>query len=74
MYMAHYLAKKISCQPWEILTWSTCEIIVSYGVYANEEVKKSRAEWQRLDAKSRGGSPQPPERIIDFYTDVPEEG
>ena len=47
--MAHYVAKKLHLRPSDILDhWGVCELIVAYGIYANEESMKHFYEIKEL--------------------------
>lgn len=65
--MAHFLAKLLHLRPAEILdTWSTPELIVTYGEYANEQARKNLEEWKALDNKERMKHPRPEKYAVKF--------
>lgn len=69
--MAHYLAKKLHQRPSSILDeWSTPELIVAYGQYANEDAQKNYNEWKNLPSKERVKYPPPQEYAVRFYGDT----
>lgn len=52
--MAHFVGKTLHIRPSEILNeWSVPELIVAYGIYANEVSKQNYEQWKELDAKER---------------------
>lgn len=65
--MAYYVGRKLSLNPNEILdTWTGPELMVSYGVYANEETQQNYAEWKALDPKTRQTVEKPAEYAVRF--------
>lgn len=66
--MAHFVAKTLHIRPNEILdNWGVPELIVAYGVYANEITKRNFEEWKHLDFKQRNGQDRPEEYAVEFY-------
>ena len=65
--MAHFVAKILHIRPNEILDeWCVPELIVSYGIYANEISKSNFEQWKQLDFKSRNGQERPEEYAVKF--------
>lgn len=61
--MAHFVGKKLHIRPSEILDeWCVPELIVAYGVYANEIARENYEQWKALDVKTRSGM-QTPEKV-----------
>lgn len=66
--MAHYVAKVLNIRPNDILDgWSTPELLVAFGQYANEEASKNYNEWKHLDSKTRATIPKPQEYVVYFH-------
>lgn len=64
---AYFVAKKLNLRPSEILDgWSVPELIVTYGVYANEDAARVFSEWKSLDAKQRTKVSRPKEYAVYF--------
>ena len=67
--MAHYVAKKLKFRPSEILdNWGVAELIVAYGVYANEESYQNFLEWKNLDKDTKKKVGKPDEYRLWFYS------
>lgn len=65
--MAYYVAKKLGLRPTDILDgWTASELIVAYGVYANEETNRNYNDWKQLDTKQRAKIPKPDEYAVYF--------
>lgn len=70
--MAHYVGKKLSIRPNEILDhWGISELIVAYGIYRNEDQKKYfyRIEEYNKNLPKGGKRMSLPEKYaVKFYT------
>lgn len=65
--MAYFVGKKLNIRPYEILDeWTGVELMVAYGVYANEDTQQNFAEWKALDPKTRQTVEKPPEYAVRF--------
>lgn len=65
--MAHFVGEKLHIRPSEILDeWCVPELIVAYGVYANEISQRNFEEWKSLDPKERAKHKKPEEFIVKF--------
>lgn len=65
--MAHYVAKILHIRPGEILDeWGVPELIVTFGIYANEQSKKKYEEYKQLDVKTRASMDKPEEYAVKF--------
>lgn len=65
--MAYYVAEKLGLSPSVMLDeWTAPELIVTFGVYANEASQKNYLEWKQLDAKTKAGIPVPEEFVVKF--------
>lgn len=65
--MAHFVGEKLHIRPSEILDeWCVPELIVAYGVYANEISQQNYANWKALDVKARSGMPAPEKYAVKF--------
>lgn len=66
-HMAHFVGEKLHIRPSEILDeWCAPELIVAYGIYANEMSQKHYMEWKALDAKTKASMPTPEEFVVRF--------
>lgn len=69
--MAYYVGKKLRTRPYEILSkWGVCELVVTFGNYANEDQKKaydSVNEYNKT-AKGKDRIPRISEYAVRFYT------
>lgn len=68
--MAHYVGKKLHIRPNEILDhWGVSELIVTYGVYRNEDQRKYFYQIEEHN-KQKGVKKisLPPKYIVYFYT------
>lgn len=52
--MAHFIGKTLHIRPYEILsTWSTPELVVAFGYYADEISLENYEQYKSFDAKER---------------------
>lgn len=71
--MAYFVGDKLNIRPGEILDkWGTSELIVTFGIYANEKASEQYQEWKQLDSESRAKIKKPNEYIVYFH-DIEEE-
>lgn len=64
---AYYVAKKLNLTPSEILDeWSVPELIVTYGIYANEDAQRNFQDWKSLDNKQKQKVTRPKEYAVYF--------
>lgn len=76
-YMAHYVARVLSQTPSSILDgWGVPELIVAYGIYANEESYKNWQEWKFHNDKTFRKNEPPEKYAVRFYSpdDLEEKG
>lgn len=67
--MAHYVAKVLKIRPNEILYhWGVSELIVAYGIYANEQQQKNFNEIKEHNKVSNKKIPMIDEYAVRFYT------
>lgn len=67
--MAHYVAKVLKIRPNEILYhWGVSELIVAYGIYANEQQQKNFNEIKEHNKVSNKKIPQIEEYAVRFRT------
>ena len=67
--MAHYVAKKLHLRPSDILDhWGVCELIVSYGIYANEESMKHFYEIKEYNKNADHKEKLPRQYAVMFYS------
>lgn len=67
--MAHYVAKTLKIRPNEILDhWGVSELIVAYGMYANEKQQKNFMEIKEHNKVSNKKIPQIEEYAVRFYS------
>lgn len=65
--MAHYVGKELHIRPNEILdTWGVPELIVAYGEYTNEMMKKNFEEWKQMPSQSRVKISKPTDHHVTF--------
>lgn len=65
--MAYFVAERLGMSPYEILdNWTGAELMVAYGVYANEVTQRNYAEWKALDPKTRQTAEKPKEYAVRF--------
>ena len=65
--MAYFVGQKLNIRPYDILDeWTGAELMVAYGVYANEISQQNFAEWKALDPKTRQTVPKPTEYAVRF--------
>ena len=71
--MAYFVGEKLNLRPGKILDeWGTSELIVTFGIYANEKASEQYQEWKQLDSESRAKIKKPNEYIVYFH-DIEEE-
>lgn len=71
--MAYFVAEKLHMNPNEILDeWSTPQLIVAYGYYANQIASQNYEDYRQLDASSRSKIKKPKKYIVEFINE--EEG
>lgn len=69
--MAYYVGKKLNMNPAEILdTWCVPQLIVTYGIYANEDQKKAFDSINEFNKNAKGKDriPRIPLYAVKFYT------
>lgn len=67
--MAHYVAKVLKIRPNDILYhWGVSELIVAYGIYANEQQQKNFNEIKEHNKVSNKKIPQIEEYAVRFRT------
>lgn len=67
--MAHYVAKILHLRPSDILdSWGVCELIVAYGIYANEESVKYFNEVKAMNKNAEHKEKLPKMYEVMFYT------
>lgn len=69
--MAYFVAKKLHMRPNEIMSsWGVCELIVTYGVYANQDQRKAYDSVQEYNKTAKAGDrvPRIPMYAVKFYT------
>ena len=72
--MAYFVGKILRIRPNEILdNWGTAELIVTFGIYANEEASKQYEQWKQLDSDTRAKTKKPNEYIVYFHNVEGEE-
>lgn len=65
--MAYYVAKVLHMRPLDILNnWTSPELIVAYGHYANQVTSENYENWKNLDTKTRSKHPKPSEYAVKF--------
>lgn len=65
--MAYFVAKVLHMRPSTILNeWTTPELIVAYGHYANEVTSENYENWKNLDPKTRSKHKKPREYAVKF--------
>lgn len=68
-FMAHYVAKVLKIRPNDILYhWGVSELIVAYGIYANEQQQKNFNEIKEHNKVSNKKIPQIEEYAVRFRT------
>jgi hypothetical protein len=66
--MAYFVAKKLHLRPNEILNhWGISELIVTYGIYANEDSQKNFYEVQEYNKTSKKKMQLPKMYAVKFY-------
>jgi hypothetical protein len=74
--MSYYVAKKLSLDPEEIMSWSPAKLVVTFGQYANEASYKEFETWRNLSSEQKKKTKQPPKYAVLFreISEFVEEG
>lgn len=70
--MVHYVAKTLKLDPNEIFdTWSVPQLIITWGVYMNQESERIHHEIKSMNAHSKKKQKVPPLYAVKFIKERP---